>query len=332
MAPDLVAQLAGVAGARDHQRDTVEIAQPGDGEAEPAELLQVRLGRRGPDQLFEDFAALGALHRDVVQLVGRGLDPDLEAQLLGLLAQPDAAVVVATDPAEVVGPEAEGRAVVDHAAVLVAHGRVDHLSDRKAPHVAGQTVLHQRLGVGADHLELAQRREVNRHGPLAAGPVFLDGAIVREAVGQPEAAVFGEVAGQRGGAWMERGLARQLGFGVGSHAISHRFGEGVLGRVDPDVDLGRVPAVGRVDVAGTGRGGADQVSHGTQQHIVAGPRPGLVQVDPQAVIQQGVVEEVDRRPAAAGFYRRGSQHFVEVVGAVDVARIAHVLVILGGAG
>ena len=87
----------------------------------------------------------------------------LEAELLGLLAQPDAAIVVAADPAEIVLAEPEQRAVVDHAAMLVAHGGIDDLADAELLHVAGQRVLQQRLGVRAGHLELAQRRQVHDH-------------------------------------------------------------------------------------------------------------------------------------------------------------------------
>ena len=47
------------------------------------------------------------------------------------------------------------------------------------------------------------------------------------------------------------------------------------------------------------------------------------------VVQIGVVEEVDGFPAAAGGYAVRVQHGVEVVAAVDVARVANFLVVLG---
>src|SRR3954453_6212574 len=84
VAPDLVAELAAVARARDDERDPVVAADPADEEAEPLELLELRLRRRGPDDLLEDVAAARALDGDVVQLVGRRLDEDpLEAEPLG---------------------------------------------------------------------------------------------------------------------------------------------------------------------------------------------------------------------------------------------------------
>ena len=136
MAEDLVAELAGVAGARHHHRRPVVVADAADQEAEPLELLERGLGGRRPDQLLHDLAALGALDGEVVQLVGRGLDPHLQAQSLGQLAQPDAVVLVAADEAEVVVAEPEDRGVVDHAAGLVADRGVDHLPHRQLADVA----------------------------------------------------------------------------------------------------------------------------------------------------------------------------------------------------
>ena len=71
MAQDLVAELAGVAGARDHDRHALRIADAGDREAEPFEFGDRRLQRRGPDDLLQYVAALRPLHGDVVHLVGR---------------------------------------------------------------------------------------------------------------------------------------------------------------------------------------------------------------------------------------------------------------------
>ena len=92
-----------------------------------------------------------------MELVGRRLHPHAKAEALRLLAQPDAAVVVPAHEAEVVGAEAEDGGIVDHAAALVAERPVDDLADREAPHVAGEGGLQERLRVGAEDLELAQR-------------------------------------------------------------------------------------------------------------------------------------------------------------------------------
>ena len=221
------------------------------------------------------------------------LRPELRACSLSQIA----AIVVAADPAELVGAVAEQGAVVDHAAVLVAHRRVDHLPDREPADVAGQRALQERLGVGAQHLELAQGREVDRDAALAAGPVFLDRPCLGEAVGQPVAAILGQVAGECRDPAVEAGLLGELQGCVRRHAIAHRALEQVGLGIDPDVDVGQDPAVGGVDVARAGRGGADQVGRRAQQHVVAGARPGLVEVDGALRVDHGVEEQVDRRPA-----------------------------------
>src|SRR5262249_53784202 len=113
MAPDLVAELAGVAGPGDEDGRAAGVAEPSDGEAEPAQLLHRRPGRRGPDEGLEDRAARGPLDGEVVQLVGRALDPDAaESQPLRLLPQPDPVVIIAADEPEVGRAEAEDGRVV----------------------------------------------------------------------------------------------------------------------------------------------------------------------------------------------------------------------------
>ena len=94
---------------------------PGDGEPEPAELPDALPRWSGPEDAFEDLPALRTLHRNVGELVGGRPDPGVEPAPLRLLAQPQPREVVAADPPEVVVPEPEDGAVVDHPAVLVAH-------------------------------------------------------------------------------------------------------------------------------------------------------------------------------------------------------------------
>ena len=71
VAEDLVAEFAGVAGARHHHRRALEMADAAHGKAEPPKLVDRRLRRRGPDDLLQDFAAVRPLHGNVVQLVRR---------------------------------------------------------------------------------------------------------------------------------------------------------------------------------------------------------------------------------------------------------------------
>src|SRR5262245_7481837 len=107
MTEDLVAELAGIARARDHDRRAVVCANAPNGEAEPAELIDGRLRRRRPDHLPQDVAALRSLQRDVVHLVCGGAHPGLQPEFLSEFTQPDAAVIVAADPAEIVVAEPE---------------------------------------------------------------------------------------------------------------------------------------------------------------------------------------------------------------------------------
>src|SRR4249919_1780477 len=90
MAPDLVAELAGVAGAGDDDRDPVAGVDPSDEEPEPLQLVEARLAGRGPDDLLEGVRAGRALDGEVVQLVGARLDPDPHVVSLRDVAEPDA--------------------------------------------------------------------------------------------------------------------------------------------------------------------------------------------------------------------------------------------------
>ncbi|MNQ98108.1 hypothetical protein D3C85_1137820 [compost metagenome] len=135
-----------------------------------------------------------------MDLFAGGLDPDFHAELVRLLAQPDPGVVFAADPAEIVRAQAQQGAVVEHAAVLVAHRRVHHLPHCQAPHIAGQAVLQQGFGVGADDFEFAQGGQVHHRHPFAATQVFLDRAIAVITQSQPPVAVVDETAGQGAGA------------------------------------------------------------------------------------------------------------------------------------
>ena len=266
-------------------------------------------------------------------MVGGVLDPDpVQVQPRGELPQPGPVVLVAADEAERIGAEPEHGRVVEHPAGLVADRGVHDLAGGELADVAGDGRLQQRLGVGAHHLELPQRGEVRHHRAFAARPVFVDRAVAVEAGGQPVAAVFGQLPGQPGPARLERRFPRELGLAVRGDAMRDRHREPPLGRVHADVDVGRIPGVGRVDVIGAGRGGADQVGHGPQQDVVPRLGPGLVEQQLVRLAEGGVVEEVEGRPAAPGRDAVRRELRVEVVGAVQVARVAHVLVVLGVAG
>ena len=131
---------------------------------------------------------------------------------------------------------------------------------------------------------------------------------------------------------MEGGLLGHDGVGLRGDAVGDRHRESILGSVDADVDVGDLPAVGRVDVVGARRGRAEQVVGGPQEHVVARARPGLVGDELVVGVERGVVEEIECLPALARRHAVGRHLPVEVLGAVDVARIPEVLVVLRRAG
>ena len=98
------------------------------------------------------------------------------------------------------------------------------------------------------------------------------------------------------------------------------------------MDVGGVPGVRGVDVVRAGRRGAHQVGHRAQEHVVAGARPGLVRDQDVVGVERGVEEEVERRPALPLGDLVHGEGPVEVVRAVDVAGVPHVLVVLRVAG
>ena len=85
----------------------------------------------------------------------------------------------------------------------------------------------------------------------------------------------------------------QFRFGIGGHTEGRRFLNRVVRRVDADVDVGRVPAVGGVDVARASRRYADQVSQRAKENVVAGSGPRFVEIHLIVGGQVGVEEEVN---------------------------------------
>ncbi len=247
VAPYFVTEFAAVPGARDHDRN---IAQFAGGEAEPAQFGHRWLVPRRGDQRGEDFARQRALERNIGEVIGRGPYPHFQPAFGRQLPQPYAAPVFAADPAEIGLVEPEHRAVVDHAAGGVAHRGIDDLTHRQLGHVAGDGQVHQRFGVGAGDFEFAQGRQVEQHGALAAGPVFGDGAVVVVRGGQPESAIIDHLPSESAGARVESRFTGELGGRVWGHAM------GIAGRergtpvIKADMDVGRVPAVGRIDIVG----------------------------------------------------------------------------------
>ena len=227
--------------------------------AEPSQLFHRGLGRRCPDDALHNLAAVGALHRQIVQLIGARAHHDLQPQLFSLFAQPDTAKIIAANPAEVIAAQPKQRAVINHAAMFIAHGRIDHLPHCQLFDIACQGVLHQRLGIGAGDFELAQGRQVDGDRGVAAGPVFLDWPCGGIGIGQPVAAIFHHVASAGGRGGVEGGFFGHLRLCLGCGAPSDRARKGFSARIGAHMDVGKIPAIGWRSVVRAGRVHADQI-------------------------------------------------------------------------
>ncbi len=95
------------------------------------------------------------------------------------------------------------------------------------------------------------------------------------------------------------------------------------------MDIRRIPAVCRIDIVRAGGGDADKIRQRPHQHIIARSRPGLVEIELIVVIDIGVVEIVERFPALATGDAIRCQRCIEIVGAVCMPRIAHIVIITG---
>ena len=331
VAKNLVPQFAGIPGAADHASGAVKPAQARDGKPKPPKFVHRRLLRRRPKNLAQNIARARPLHSDVAQLRGRIAHPRVQIFFMRLLPQPQPAVVVAADPAKIVVAQPKNRPVVNHPAVLITHRRIHHLPLRQFFDIAGDAPLHQRLRVRPGHLVFAQRRQIHHRGALAARPILADRAVLRHRLRQPVAVIFNEIAGVLGEATIKSALLGSFHLCLRCFATGDRRLKRFVFAVDPHLNIGRVPAVGRVNVARAGGGNAQQIGVRAQQYIVAGARPRLVQINPVGRINHRVEEEINRRPAAPRAHIVFCHAGVDVVGAVDMTRIAHVLVKSRGA-
>ena len=135
----------------------------------------------------------------------------------------------------------------------------------------------------------------------------------------------------RGETVVEPGVLRHPDVGVGGHAEPRGWLEVLVPVVHPHLDVGGVPPVRGVDVAGTGGGDADEVGEGAHEHEIARARPGIVHPDGIGVIERGVEEEVDGRPPAARADAVALALGVDVVRAVHMAGVSQILVVARGA-
>jgi hypothetical protein len=197
--PQLIAEVAGVARARDVDRDLP--ATGPDRRGATPEVAQVVEGlARGR---LEDRPRVRALERDRGRPLGDVVDRDVEAG--GVHPQP-AELRIRRGPAERAVIEGVDGPVVDHLAVLVAPRRVDHSTGAELRRVAGDHAIDETPRVRAPDDVLVERTDVDERGGLA-DRVVLDvvgvGVGRRGEVARPLAPLL--LAVQRGGDGMERG-------------------------------------------------------------------------------------------------------------------------------
>ena len=194
--PDLVAEVARVAGARDRDR---HVAQPGVDEPEVLERADV-----GGRQLLEDGARQRSLERERADLCRHVLDDHVHA--LRVHPQP---ARVRLGARQAVRPvvEAADRAVVDDLAVGVAPRRVQHLPDGALGDVARDHAVEQPRRVAARDQVLVERRHVEKRRRIADRRVLAIGVGVvrgRDLMAGPAAP--GLRPYQRGGSRVKGGL------------------------------------------------------------------------------------------------------------------------------
>ncbi|MNE19824.1 hypothetical protein D3C80_1129210 [compost metagenome] len=153
LAEDLVAALAGVAGARDHHRAAEQLG---------LQVVEVRQLADARHVLGEKIHRQRSLQRQVVQVV---VEQHRHLAAQGRAHQHLVARAGAVHHHEGVGAGAVDHAVVDELAGLAEDGRVDRLARIQLGNVAAGGIFEQRFGVRADVVDLLQPGHV--HQPRA---------------------------------------------------------------------------------------------------------------------------------------------------------------------
>ena len=197
MAPHLVAELARVARARDDDRDPVVRPDAGRRGSGTSGGPRATVCVGGVQTIFFRISRLAGpctarlwswSVEGLIQTLSSCRSASSLSQMPSYSSPPTKRKLSWPEPVD-------GR-VVDHPARLVAERRVRDLSDREPARVARDRRLDQRLRVGAEHLPLAERREVHDRRFLPARPVLRDRSLVVEAMRKPVPAVLGEALRQ----------------------------------------------------------------------------------------------------------------------------------------
>src|SRR5579872_856239 len=149
--PDFISQVAGIAGARDIDRNPCNFS------ARHTEIFQIRdvgLGNR-----FQQLRGGWTLQRESRNLLGDVFDLHIHVQTV--LPEP-AQARIGGCPAINVLLEMRDRAVIDDLAILVAPAAVDNLPDFHLVDVARDDAIHETGRVFAGDQILVERRDVDQ--------------------------------------------------------------------------------------------------------------------------------------------------------------------------
>ena len=192
--PDLVAEVAGVAGARDRHRNSPDL---GTRQPEVFQTGEIALGGK-----LQDLTRAWALEREGSRALRDVLNLHIETRRVQM--QPPQRGIGRGHAVRLIAQDRD-RTVVDLFALVVTPGRVQHLADLGFADVARDDVIEQPRGVTAGDQVLVQRRDIEQRRGIPNRVVF---AIVRELVGArddvPGPAPPGLTFGQWTGAGMKR--------------------------------------------------------------------------------------------------------------------------------
>jgi len=167
--PEFEAQVTGVAGAGETDRDAADGTAGGVEEPQPVHI--------GLDRRLQDLARGRPLHGERRHGVGNILDGDGKPG--GVLVQPPQIGLRGGEPEFVFG-QAGQRAVVQYLAPFLAPGGVNHSPHLQVPHVARDHPIHQQRRIAAPNPVLEEGRDIQQCRRGSDGPIL---AIVGEFVG-----------------------------------------------------------------------------------------------------------------------------------------------------
>ncbi len=193
MAENFIAKLTRIPRTAHNDRGPVKITDTSNAQSEPAQFLDRWLGRGRPDYVFKDIAGFWSLDRHVTVMISGTAHPNVHPPLLRLLPQPQPGLIIAPYPTEIGFSKFKNGPVINHAAVLVTHRRINDPAHGEPFHITRNTKLQECFGIRARHLIFAQGREIHNHRFFTHSPIFFDGSMVGHILCEPITRVFDKI-------------------------------------------------------------------------------------------------------------------------------------------